>query len=214
LAVSTSWPELQVPTRVRTLVIETATPVLSVAYFDGTSLISADHRPLGRGHAEALLPAIAALPDGGRADHILVSCGPGSFTGIRVGLAAARALGFAWRCPVVGYNTLALVGLCADLPAGTAYSVAIPGGHGEIFLLDHKAGVQSLVPDQAARQLLTDTVVGAAAAELVALRGRGQAYPAEADARQALLLPPGALLAVATPLYGRQPDAKLAGDGA
>ena len=92
----------------RTLVIDTATPALSVALFAGDALIGHAHEVIGRGHAERLLPAIAALPDGGRAERILVSCGPGSFTGIRVGIAAARALAFAWSADLIGYATLAL----------------------------------------------------------------------------------------------------------
>jgi tRNA threonylcarbamoyladenosine biosynthesis protein TsaB len=194
----------------RILVIDTATAILSVALFDDQALVAADHRSLGRGHAEALLPAIAALPDGGRAERILVSCGPGSFTGIRVGLAAARALGFAWGAAVVGYDTLALIALSADLPSEQARAVAIPGGHGEIFVTEPGLPVTSLTPATAAERLRSDHIVGAAAADIVARRGWGTALAAEADARLALGLPATALLAKASPVYGRPPDAKLA----
>lgn len=193
----------------RTLVIETATPVLSVALFDGEALLAADHRPLQRGHAEALVPAIAALPDGGRAVRIMVSCGPGSFTGIRVGVAAAQALAFAWQADLIGYDTLALIGLGADVPAGSPIAVAIPGGHGELFVSEPGMTSCSLALEQAARQILSPTVVGAAAAQLVGARGHGLALAAEADARHALRLAQSALLPSATPVYGRAPDAKL-----
>jgi tRNA threonylcarbamoyladenosine biosynthesis protein TsaB len=192
----------------RTLVIETATPVLSVALFDDEVLLAAEHRTLGRGHAEALLPVIAALPEGGRAGRILVSCGPGSFTGIRVGLSAARALGFAWGAPVTGYETLALIGLCADLPHGVPRAVAVPGGHGEVFICEPGLAVISMPPNQAAATLQCPDVVGAAAAALVAARGWGTAYAADADARRAGDLPPVAMLPAAHPVYGRPPDAK------
>ncbi len=68
---------------------------------------------LGRGHAERLVPMIAALPDKGRAERVVVSRGPGSFTGVRIGLAAARALGWRGGPKLLGYPTLALVAAMA-----------------------------------------------------------------------------------------------------
>src|SRR3546814_8182858 len=67
------------------------------------------HEVIGRGHAERLVPLIAELADGGRADAIAIGCGPGSFAGVRIGVAAARALGLGWQAPVRGFSTLALV---------------------------------------------------------------------------------------------------------
>ena len=75
----------------RILAIETATEACSVALFEEGALVDARHEVLGRGHAERLVPMIAELPDRGRAEEIRVSLGPGSFTGVRIGVAVARA---------------------------------------------------------------------------------------------------------------------------
>lgn len=195
----------------RQLVIDCATPNLSVALFDGDRLIAWDHRQIGRGHAEALVPAIAALPDGGRADAIFVGCGPGSFTGIRIGIAAARALAFAWRVPLSGFDTLALIAAQARRLSGSdVFAVAVDGGHGEWFVADAPLSALSLSPSDAAAAIATHLVSGARAADLVALRGWGEAIDAQADAREYPLLDPAAILPNAAPLYGRSPDAKAA----
>ena len=151
----------------RTLAIETATEACSVALFDGVQLVARDHRVLGRGHAEQLVPMIAALPGKGQADRILVSRGPGSFTGVRIGIATARALGFAWKAEVLGYPTLALVAAMAraDYP-GHPVTVCMNGGHGEWFVQDFGAlgepqdAVLSLAPGQAAASFRNTLVAG------------------------------------------------------
>ena len=113
----------------RTRVIDTATAACSVALLEGTAVLAEVHEVVGRGHAERLMPMIQSLPGRGRADAILIDCGPGSFTGVRVGLAAARALGLGWNIPVTGYSSMALLALGAD-PAEDAVGVALIGGHG------------------------------------------------------------------------------------
>ena len=80
-------------TRVTVLALSTSSPALSIALFDGRKVLARHHQLIGRGHAEALVPAIAALLTGRRAEAIIVDIGPGSYTGIRIGIAAARALG-------------------------------------------------------------------------------------------------------------------------
>lgn len=94
-----------------TLAIDTAQDACSVALLEGADIVAERHKVLARGHAEQLVPMIADLLHGA-ADvsvaRIAVDIGPGSFTGLRVGLAAARALGVAWQVPVLGYSALRL----------------------------------------------------------------------------------------------------------
>src|SRR5215469_16473768 len=95
------------------LAIDTALDACAAAVLDtGTGkMIAQESEPMKRGHAEALMPLIArvmkqsALPFAAL-DRIAVTAGPGSFTGLRVGLSAARGIGLASGKPVVGLTTL------------------------------------------------------------------------------------------------------------
>ncbi len=197
----------------RTLAIETATEACSVALFEGSQVLAHDHRELGRGHAERLVPMIADLPDKGRADRILVSLGPGSFTGVRIGIATARALGFAWGAKVLGYPTLALVAVRAWQPDPRPVTVCMNGGHGEWFVQNFlndvpEDEVQSLLPEDAVRACNHDVIVGNRAAELADLCGSEKlALNLLPDARAVRLLHETRLTAALSPIYGRAPDA-------
>lgn len=98
----------------RVLAIDTALEACSVAVLDARldDILAIESRSMVRGHAEALLPLIAeTMQMGGIAfselDRIAVTTGPGSFTGLRVGLSAARGIALAAGKPVVGITTLA-----------------------------------------------------------------------------------------------------------
>jgi tRNA threonylcarbamoyl adenosine modification protein YeaZ len=203
---------------VLTLAIDSATEACSVALLEGDRLVAGDFRMLGRGHAEQLVPMIAALPARGRAPRIAVALGPGSFTGLRVGLAAARALAFAWDAELIGYPTLALVAAMArDRQGAGPVAVAMTGGHGEWFVQGFGEDgaplrpLASLPPAGAAAACPEALVAGSQADALVAVRGSGTALPLWPDARALPLLPPAALVREVRPLYGRAPDARLPG---
>ncbi|MXP42614.1 tRNA (adenosine(37)-N6)-threonylcarbamoyltransferase complex dimerization subunit type 1 TsaB [Altererythrobacter soli] len=201
----------------RTLVIDCATAACSAALFEDDVLVGGTFEEIGRGHAERLVPIIAELPGKGRADRIVVSLGPGSFTGVRIGLAAARALGLAWQAEVLGYPTLALVAAMARAERPGPVTVAMTGGHGEWFVQEFaedghaQAPLLSLTPQDAARAAAHEYVAGSQADALVALRGYGAPRALLPDARRFLSLPPGPLDTTLAPLYGRAPDAKLPG---
>lgn len=186
--------------------------------FDGATLLASTHEVLGRGHAERLVPMIAQLPDKGRADRILVSLGPGSFTGVRIGIAAAQGLGLAWNAQVLGYPTLGLVGVMAQKThTKTPVTVCMNGGHGEWFVQQfaedgtpaNKAA--SLKPEEARALLQPGIIVaGSKAAEMRDGREDITALDILPDARDALLMPDQLLSSDVTPIYGRAPDAKPA----
>ena len=95
------------------LVIDTAANLCTAALFepDGSRMLGTESRDIGRGHAEQIMHVIdgvfAQAGTGKSApDQIAVSVGPGSFTGIRVGVATARALALAWNVKAIGVTTL------------------------------------------------------------------------------------------------------------
>lgn len=202
----------------RHLIIDSASEACSVALLDSGRLVDHRHEIIGRGHAERLVPLIAELEDGGRADAIFAGCGPGSFAGVRIAVAAARALALGWQVSAHGFSTLALVAAgAADavMAAGGALLV-VEGGHGQWFVqpfaadLSPRAAVRSLLPDEAAA-LTDDLVVGNRADAFVALRGSGRALAMLPDARAFGRLPSSALFDRPSPVYGRAPDAKPMG---
>lgn len=202
----------------RILAIDCATEACSAALFDGRTLLDGRYEVLGRGHAERLVPMIAELPDKGRAGRIVVSLGPGSFTGVRIGLATARALGLAWGADVRGYPTLELVHARGSQHQPHASTVCMNGGHGEYFVQNFtqsgepEGDVLSLKPEAAAEAARHHIIVGNRAQELADLLGDDRlALPLLPDARAANLLPETRLTPDLRPIYGRGPDARLPG---
>jgi tRNA threonylcarbamoyladenosine biosynthesis protein TsaB len=203
---------------VRTLAIDSATEACSVALYEDGALLAGACEVIGRGHAERLVPMIAELPDRGRAERILVSLGPGSFTGVRIGLAAARALGLAWQAEVLGYPTLALVAAMARREHQGPVTVCMTGGHGEWFVQDYGANglpeeaLASVAPKDADRYGNHKVIAGSQAEAKARLGGPGHiALDLLPDARCVSLLPAELLNLSLAPIYGRPPDARLPG---
>ena len=95
------------------LALDTAMAACSVAVIDTARILplASAYVPMERGHAEALAPMVQqAMRDSGlqfaEIDRIAVTIGPGTFTGVRIGLAMARGLGLARAIPVIGIDTL------------------------------------------------------------------------------------------------------------
>lgn len=190
----------------RTLAISTASPALSLALFDGDALIGHDHRVIGRGHAEALMPAIAALLGEIVPDAVVVDIGPGSFTGIRVGVAAARALGLAWGVPVCGCSGAMLVAAqaFAAAPALAEVVVLLDAGRGQIL-------AQTIGADFAAGAITTVAAVPGVAADITAgpMAAPGAVHLDLPDMRYLRRLPAAARGLAPAALYVRPPDAVL-----
>ena len=178
------------------LAISTSSPALSIALVDGAQVLASRHELIGRGHAEALVPAIADLLAGQRhqpgADAIIVDIGPGSYTGIRIGIAAARALGLAWGVPVHGVSALSLVAaqaLVADPALETVFAM-IDAGRG------HAAGAmvgRDLVAVGPALTATAPAGVALAGAGAALLPGFTALHLDHPRAAMAGLLPPEAL---------------------
>lgn len=197
------------------LAFDTSSSACSVALFDGDGqcLASADE-VIGRGHAERLMPLIAEIMAGRAASRILVGVGPGSFTGIRVAIAAAHGLAIGWDAELAGMNSLAL--LAAGARTEEDVAAAMLGGHGEIFLqefdgrtLERKSALLNTRPAKAAKVVSARLVLGSGAGALVEAWGTGEARDAWPSAANALKLPASLRSLDPRPVYARAPDARL-----
>jgi len=196
------------------LALDTSTAACTAALFgaDGELLARSDE-VIGRGHAERLVPMIGELLAGRTPDTVLVGCGPGSFTGLRVAIAAAHGLAIGWSARLRGFNSLAL--LAAAAPGEGPVAVAVTGGHGELFLqeftrtpLSAEGSLVNLAPPEAAARITAPLVVGNGASALVAARGMGEALDLLPSAADVMALPAELATLAPKPVYARAPDAK------
>lgn len=188
-----------------------------------------------RGQAERLMPMIAEVMEGAglaypAIERIAVTAGPGSFTGVRVGVAAARGLALATGKPVVAMTSLAVMAHRAVALQGAArparrLAVAVEAPRGMVFLQLFAADTSELSaavllsPDEAARAIGAGgaLVVGSAARAVAALVEDGQVQAAMPDLQPharvlAMLAPNLAPVSPLEPIYLRAPDAKPQGD--
>lgn len=215
----------------RVLAIDTSLAACAAALFDSElgEVIASESLAMHRGHAEALMPLIARVMDRGDTDfssldRIAVTVGPGSFTGLRVGIAAARGIALAASKVAVGVSTLAAYAApCIAEDRADLTIVAIDARHEHVFMQVFGRGGATRVPPRHAS--IADAVAAAEAGAHIA----GSAahllqahWPAEraqpARVRQApapdigwvarLGVAADADLAPAKPLYLRAPDAK------
>jgi tRNA threonylcarbamoyl adenosine modification protein YeaZ len=165
------------------LAFDTAGPNCAVALALGEArsfeVITHAEERVGRGHADRLMPMIeAVIRDAGLAfadlQRIAVTTGPGSFTGVRVGIAAARALALALDIPAIGIGSLsALVHpLMRDHDAGTAVAL-LDARRGEVYAFAEDIGSRRVaIPSSAASP--EDVAARLAAATLpILLTGAG-----------------------------------------
>lgn len=131
------------------LAIDTSGAACSVALAVSGELRAAASRPGRTGHSELLMDMVAQTLQEARlafADlaRIAVTVGPGSFTGVRIGLAAARGFAVTTGCPVVGVSTLEVTAAAAardaGLAPGTVLRVISDARRGEVYWQDFEAG--------------------------------------------------------------------------
>ncbi len=199
------------------LAIETSGAALSVALDDGKFLLADRREDIGRGHAERLIPLIAELmAEAGidRVDEVLACVGPGSFTGIRVGVAAARAFALAWNVPAFGFSGSALVALTAALEDDAPNRVLSvrDAFRGELFVqpfsldrFEPLAEIEAVAPEEALERARN---IGAWAGDVPESECDLWSEPCGINAAGAFLLPEPFRRLPLTPLYIRAPDAK------
>lgn len=226
----------------RLLAFDTALDACSAALLDTATgeLLAARWEEMPRGQSERLFPMIDEVLDEAAATYldlgaIAVTVGPGGFTGVRIGLAAARALALALDRPVVGVTTLEAVAAAAGgaatpclvaleskrddlyvqafapplVPLGAPAAVAPAALAAHLAAALGEAGTIRLAGDAQERAAAALVGSGLTAEPLAEVRLPTAADVARLAAKRAAEASPGA---VPAPLYLRPPDAKPAAD--
>jgi tRNA threonylcarbamoyladenosine biosynthesis protein TsaB len=216
----------------RVLAIDTALAACSAAVLDTEhgGILASDSLPMTRGHAEALMPLIHHVMQHAQMafadlDRVAVTTGPGSFTGLRVGVSAARGIALAADKPAVGVSTLTAYAapLLAD-DDSTPVIAAIDARHDHVYLQVFGVGGRVLIaprlaPMSDAARAASDAqsrIVGSAAQSIADRLPGGAPLPLLVDVREApdiiwvarmgAVLPEGK--SPPKPQYLRAPDAQ------
>ena len=205
-----------------TLGLDTCLSSCSVAILDGERVVASAREVMARGHQERLAPmAREVMADAGlRFDQlgaIAVTVGPGSFTGLRVGIAFAKGLALALDLPAVGIGTLEAL---AAEHHGLVFA-AIDARRGQLYLQGFDEGRALMAPDALTAEIAAARVAEFSNGRAFTLVGSGAALLADfapgahvvdadgCDARQVARLAAGREPGPLKPLYLRAPDAKL-----
>ena len=214
----------------KVLAIDTSLGAASACMLDSESgaILARETVWLDRGHDQAIVPLIDRIvaQAGGRASikRIAVTVGPGSFTGIRVGISAARAIGLATGAPVVGVSSLSayVAPLMVEWSDGVV-AAAIDARHGRTYVAAFASGSpiiapKVMTPREAARAMGSGPLrLTGSAAALLAIEAWSMGFAAEvvSDAAApdvAFVARLGAAAEPASapprPLYLKAPDVK------
>jgi tRNA threonylcarbamoyladenosine biosynthesis protein TsaB len=216
----------------RVLAIDTALAACSCAVLDTAygGLLAGESLPMARGHAEALMPLLdRVMKHSGLVfrdlDRVAVTTGPGSFTGLRVGLSAARGLGVAVGVPLIGVSTLsALAAPYLGADDKRPVIAAIDARHEQVYLQVFAPGGRTTVSARIAplRDAVREAaqipahIVGSAAQAIAMALPPKAAKPVTVDPRDAPDIAWVAQIGAVSPemreppkpLYLRAPDAQ------
>jgi len=216
----------------RILALDTCLAACSAAIWEDGRILAHQWRAMQRGHAEALLPMLEEIRAATRFEYsdfhrLAVSIGPGSFAGVRVGLAAARGICVARGLPLVGVNTLEVMAAAVD--AAIPFGVAIDARNHQVYFQAFAHGVALCAPALLSLGEAAAYVGNTAGVRHLAGDGAtalAAACPFNIEVMQPDLLPDAAHLAgiaasrkaqdpvAVSPLYLRAPDARLPGAAA
>jgi tRNA threonylcarbamoyl adenosine modification protein YeaZ len=213
------------------LAIDTAHAAVAACVMDlQGNVLARESQPMTRGHSEALLPLVERVLGAAKVafpalTRVAVVVGPGSFTGIRIGISAARAIGLACGIPVVGVSSLpAFAAPLIGADSSFVVAAAVDAKHGQVYVQGFSGKGHSLLPPRLAKVRDAVRALGAGQLRLVGSGAPMMAIEAwsmamEVDvvgeaaspdiafvARLGLLADPE--LAPARPFYLKAPDAK------